>query len=54
MGEMIERVARAICRIDGYDPDSDPNNCGGPVFTAMAFPDGWRKWNTYERQARTD
>ncbi len=48
----LEEVARAICVAAGFDPEDDPNATGGPLFTDVAFPEHWRKWHTFLRQAR--
>lgn len=46
----LEEAARALCKLDGYDPDSDPNDAGNPLWTEVAFPPHWRKWSTYVRR----
>lgn len=43
MSEMIKRVASALCRLDGHDPDA----VGGD-----AFDDGHPHWWFYQPEAR--
>lgn len=52
MSEMVERVARTLAKIDGFDPDEDPNYVDGKIYTQVAHPPGTRLWNRYERKAR--
>lgn len=43
MSEMIERVARAMCVANGWDPDKDDE---------VLAPEGALNWNLYEKHAR--
>lgn len=43
MSEMIERVAKALCQVDGFNPDE----VGGD-----SFDDGLVHWKAYEVEAR--
>ena len=44
MNEMVERVARAICKANDYDPDANDNLLSGPS--------GTRNWHLYVTHAR--
>lgn len=43
MSEMVERVARAMCVANGWDPDKDDE---------VLAPEGALNWNLYEKHAR--
>lgn len=51
MTEMVEQVARAICKADGLDPDADWRDVGR-VKLDIAIKDGEeQRWRTYVRKA---
>ena len=48
----IEMGARALCKVDGLDPDADWR-CGGGVMLNVAIEPGKeQRWRTYARKAR--
>ena len=48
--DMVERVARAMCKADGLDPDADWRISDG-IMLAVAV-DKPERWRTYVRKAR--
>lgn len=52
--ELVERVARAICKIEGYDPDEDSTYCkaSGVQLDIALSPEMKLRWRTYIRQAK--
>ena len=49
---MVERIARAICIADGYDPDEDWRNVGAVMLDVALEPGKEQRWRTYTRQAK--
>lgn len=50
---MLERVARALCVADGFDPDEDWRQVPGGPFAEVAIPDEERpRWTRYRNAAR--
>lgn len=52
METMVERVARALCRADGLDPDADWRDQGAVFLTFAIEPGKAQCWRTYEAKAR--
>ena len=50
--DMIEKVARALCKLDRLNPDEDPNYVSERVMTHVAYPPEARLWWRYRMQAR--
>lgn len=57
MSEMIERVARALCAAESYDPDADRRLSPGymgltDIATATNEPSTYVRWRLYVPRAR--
>jgi hypothetical protein len=50
MTDLVERVARALAEVNGYDPDALARSCG---FAFAHTPQaGWRVWQFFKKDAR--
>ena len=51
MNATIERVARAMCQADGFDPDSDIRQLKSGVVLKIALTGPPERWRTYSTKA---